>query len=120
MASNRKGKDRGGAPEKGALGRTRMNGWLLALIIAVVALVFGFRLYIQLRGEGDHPADASGRQDKMESDQVVFARYGGSASCGECHSEEFKSWAGSNHGLAERPIDAVRDRAAFEPPRSFR
>src|SRR5262249_2584366 len=28
-------------------------------------------------------------------------------------------WKGSHHGLAERPVQAGQDRAAFDPPRSF-
>lgn len=55
----------------------------------------------------------------LEPDPVVFARYAGSAACRECHLEQHGMWAGSNHGLAERPVDEGMDRAAFEPGSRF-
>ena len=49
----------------------------------------------------------------------VFAEYGGSASCRDCHAAAYDHWRASNHGLAERsPSDAL-DAAAFSPARSF-
>jgi len=49
----------------------------------------------------------------------VYADYGGSASCEECHAEEFAAWKHSNHGLAERELAAAMDDAAFIPERTF-
>ena len=46
--------------------------------------------------------------------------YAGSASCRECHAEAYDKWSKSNHGLAERPVEAGRDQAAFAPARTFR
>ncbi len=40
-------------------------------------------------------------------------RYAGSASCKDCHAREFEGWRTSHHGLAERPLRADLDRAAF-------
>lgn len=57
---------------------------------------------------------------RQTSDQVkVYATYGGSASCQECHEEIFDEWKTSNHGLAERQPAAEMDDAAFIPTRSF-
>lgn len=55
-----------------------------------------------------------------ESDAVVFARYGGSASCRECHARAFEAWAPSHHALAERLLNPALDREAFDPPRQIR
>jgi tetratricopeptide (TPR) repeat protein len=52
--------------------------------------------------------------------QQTFARYAGSESCRDCHAEEYALWEKSNHGLAERPVQPERDRAAFDPPQTFR
>ena len=48
------------------------------------------------------------------------AAYAGSASCRDCHKEAFAEWQNSHHGLAERPLDPSLDRAAFDPPHSFK
>jgi Flp pilus assembly protein TadD len=55
----------------------------------------------------------------LEGEQKVFAEYGGSPSCKECHEEQFRAWQNSNHGLAERVVEPGRDRSAFDPSRSF-
>lgn len=44
--------------------------------------------------------------------------YAGSASCRECHAEAYNLWAKSNHGLAERPVEAALDGVAFESAHS--
>src|ERR1035438_5096991 len=44
-------------------------------------------------------------------EQKVFAQYGGSESCKDCHAEEYDLWKKSNHGLAERLVQPGRDRA---------
>lgn len=51
---------------------------------------------------------------KLEDERVVFATYAGSASCQECHAEEYEQWQDSHHGRAERLVDAKTDGAAFE------
>lgn len=42
-----------------------------------------------------------------------------SASCRECHEEVFQAWAGTDHALANRPVDLKKDAealATFRPP----
>jgi tetratricopeptide (TPR) repeat protein len=56
----------------------------------------------------------------LAEQQAVFATYGGSASCRECHEEAFAAWERSNHGLAERAVSEAMDKPAFDPPRQFR
>jgi hypothetical protein len=51
-----------------------------------------------------HPAQI---QAKASSD------YAGSASCRECHREEYDQWANSHHGLAEQSADSNTCQAAF-------
>ena len=55
----------------------------------------------------------------MADEKQVFAQYGGSASCKECHREAYASWKNSNHGLAERQPAKAMDERAFQPPRTF-
>ena len=55
----------------------------------------------------------------LEPEAEVFSRYSGSQSCRGCHAAQFESWAKSNHGLAERNVDAALDTAAFSPERTF-
>ena len=43
-----------------------------------------------------------------------------SETCRECHQREYGLWASSHHVLAERPVRAEIDRAAFEPVRLFK
>jgi len=45
----------------------------------------------------------------------VYASYGGSASCAECHPQAYDDWKRSHHAKAQRPIVAVLDGEAFEP-----
>jgi tetratricopeptide (TPR) repeat protein len=50
----------------------------------------------------------------------VFAQYGGSESCKDCHAEEYRLWKDSHHGQAERPVQPGRDRADFDPRQTFK
>jgi Flp pilus assembly protein TadD len=54
------------------------------------------------------------------NDRSVFAAYGGSSSCKSCHEEEYRLWALSHHGLAERPINTNQDALAFAPTKPIR
>jgi hypothetical protein len=54
-----------------------------------------------------------------ESEKQICAAYGGSASCRECHEQEYQTWSGSHHALAERAPDAKLDDAAFVPSSTF-
>ena len=55
-----------------------------------------------------------------EAGGKLFAQYGGSESCKDCHAEEFRQWRESNHGLAERFIQPPMDETAFNPARTFK
>lgn len=65
------------------------------------------------------PATAE-KLSAAESDQVVYAAYGGSASCRECHAEAYENWAKSHHAWAERLPNPLMENAAFVPPRTFK
>lgn len=66
------------------------------------------------------PRESGLRQSfALENERQVYAAYGGSASCKECHAEAYEAWAKSHHGLAERLPEAKLDDAAFVPPGTF-
>jgi tetratricopeptide (TPR) repeat protein len=48
------------------------------------------------------------------------ARPPASVSCRQCHPVEYEAWRFSHHALAERPMDANIDQAAFIPPHAFK
>ncbi len=50
------------------------------------------------------PAAAPARKD-----------YAGSATCRGCHEAAYLAWEGSHHAQAERPLEFLRDRDAFDP-----
>lgn len=54
------------------------------------------------------------------SAEEIHASYAGSASCRECHKEQFKEWTGSHHQLAERPVSDDFDREAFDPQHTIK
>lgn len=41
----------------------------------------------------------------------------GADACVECHADAVEKWKKSHHGLANRPVSAAKDRAAFTPAR---
>ncbi len=55
----------------------------------------------------------------MPDEKNVFAHYGGSQSCRECHPDQFAKWKSSHHGLAERKTDPKLDDDAFVPTKTF-
>lgn len=73
-------------------------------------------------GPDPAPANPASRLTPLvpAPDREVFASHAGSESCKECHPEAFRHWSDSHHGLAERPVKASLDRAAFEPARGIR
>lgn len=97
----------------------------LVAVIAVLVCLAAVALWWPRGGGGViSGASRSGGGDVapawvIEPEGDVFARYAGSASCLECHATEHGAWHGSNHGLAERPVDESLDRTAFDPGRSF-
>ena len=57
---------------------------------------------------------------KLTGGDSIYAVYGGSASCRECHEEAFDNWAKSHHARAEREPNPLTEDAAFIPPETFR
>ena len=49
----------------------------------------------------------------------MYSTYGGSASCRECHAEQYEKWARSHHALAERLPEPAQEDPAFMPTRTF-
>jgi Flp pilus assembly protein TadD len=62
----------------------------------------------------------SGKNSNGAPGQSVYATYGGSASCRECHAEAYDDWAKSHHALAERSLNPLTENAAFVPSNSFK
>lgn len=90
--------------------------WVLyAAAFAVVAgLIWaGFRYTHPPEAEGATQAPVA-RQAVSKEDQALYATYGGSPSCKDCHEEAYKLWENSHHGLAERMMDPVLEAAAFQ------
>ncbi len=85
-----------------------------ALVIAVIAGMAAVAFAISKRGKSPHP-NATATQNETN----IYANYVGSASCGECHPDALKKWAGSHHAEAERLLQTNRDLAAFAPTREF-
>jgi tetratricopeptide (TPR) repeat protein len=54
-----------------------------------------------------------------ESEKQIYATYDGSASCRECHNQEYRAWSGSHHALAERALDGKLDNDALVPASTF-
>ena len=113
------------APERARRGaeqrRGRRRTWapglaVLCLGLAVAAILLARHWPVSF---SITPNTASAPSVRLEDEKAVFARYGGSPSCQNCHEEEFADWQASHHGLAERKLSADRDRRAFDPPRSF-
>lgn len=86
--------------------------WLAGLIFTGLATAAFY--FSRVRPANSNPTEAP-----PESDSQVYAAYGGSASCRECHAEAYELWAKSHHGLAERAPEAKLDSAAFIPTRTF-
>ena len=61
-----------------------------------------------------------GEKSFYPDEQKVFAQYGGSESCKDCHPEEYALWKKSNHGLAERLVQPARDQKSFDPAQTFK
>ena len=116
MKSRKQSRVEDRAPRPGGLGRA----WGVLLLVAVVA---GFG-WFWLSREGGHPAAGEVEPVRpvfsLPDEKQVYATYGGSASCRECHEEAFDGWSKSNHGLAERAVSAGMDQGSFDPGREFR
>jgi tetratricopeptide (TPR) repeat protein len=92
-------------------------GWAVAA--AIVAATVHWRSVRHAR-----PAAVVGltteAADPHQSDAQIFATYGGSTACRQCHVNEYQAWSQSHHGLAERNPDPALDGVAFEPSRAFK
>lgn len=69
---------------------------------------------------GPAAADSAAGKFTLADQTATLHAYGGSATCRECHAEEFSAWAGSHHALAEHAPVAAMDDAAFVPARTFK
>ena len=102
--------------------RSRSARRWLTLVSAVLAMLLAGGWWWQRRG-AETPSRLSEAKPAggpwVANEREVFAQYGGSASCRECHQEAFALWEKSNHALAERPVQSDPDRVAFNPPRPF-
>lgn len=87
----------------------------LALLLGALAVVV-FSWSKRTRNYTPVPvASNSVSPGTLEPEAAVFPHYAGAVSCRDCHAKEFASWAGSNHGMAERALDPALDHAAFDP-----
>src|SRR5258706_9148505 len=101
----------------------RSRALRLALAGGVLVVVFtGWWWWHQSRSKEKTgiPNVSNAATPLWEDERTVFAQYGHSTSCRDCHQEAFKLWGKSNHALAERPVEAERERVAFNPPRSIK
>lgn len=96
--------------------------WLLLLLLAVLLpILIRFRSApppSQPVSVSTSSSTAPTPNSPEAESNAVFSAYAGSASCRDCHQEEFELWQKSNHGLAERPVSLARDGAAFKPART--
>jgi len=111
------------SPAKQRTGRSRTAQLVWAgLVLGVILAGIVFLRHI-LPPSGSRPGDRATalpvENPLRPDDQAVFAQYGGSESCRQCHSEAFEDWKTSHHGLAERNIKPELDQRAFDPTRSF-
>ena len=90
-------------------------GLVLALVFLIAASIYFFQHPQKKPGLADNPGQTVAGSENAS----LYAAYGGSASCRECHEEAFKKWAGSHHALAERLPSPVQEDAAFFPSRTF-
>jgi len=98
--------------------------WGLYSVLFVIALAIGF---LSSRNGGEKsPASGEGESAAPPaivtgpSPEEIHAQYAGSASCRECHAEQFDEWQDSHHGLAERSISQALDAEAFKPTRTIK
>jgi tetratricopeptide (TPR) repeat protein len=86
--------------------------WILFFSLAV--LFMGAGIFFSSR-TGFFSRASAQSSPAPENEKQIYAAYGGSASCRECHETEFEGWSKSHHALAERLPDAKLDNAAFVP-----
>src|SRR5262249_35503847 len=96
--------------------------WLVSAGAAFITLVLivGVWLFHQFHATALAAEVSASSPHVTNDDRQIFAKYGGSESCKDCHRREYDLWSASNHGLAERNLRPEMDRKAFEPARSFK
>lgn len=95
----------------------------IGLVLLSVGGVLGWIWFLsngQNKSSAISFAGSNGGVFQLEDQAKVYAAYGGSASCRECHEEAYEAWRNSHHGLAERDPSAPMDDSAFVPERTFR
>ena len=94
--------------------------WTIAAVLCVmVVLVVLWRNRQATPSPATSSIQSAGGRFALDEPAAALRAYGGSASCRDCHAEEFAAWSGSHHALAERPPAAALEDAAFVPPRTF-
>jgi Flp pilus assembly protein TadD len=86
--------------------------WIILLPLAAL-LIGGAIFYFARTRSSDGISDT--KSPAPETEKQIYVAYAGSASCRECHEEEYAAWAKSHHALAERLPDAKLDTPAFVP-----
>jgi tetratricopeptide (TPR) repeat protein len=85
-------------------------------VVGLLALVCGAGAVWLVKRKSPAPAapvTSSEPPALIRNEKSVFAAYGGSESCRDCHKEAYDEWWKSNHGLAERPLSPAMDQHAF-------
>lgn len=94
-------------------------GIRMKLAVSVVLVAVGYYLFTKLPQKSPSAPLQPPNVFKVEAENVAYARYGGSASCKECHAEAYASWTRSHHGLAERSPGASLDDSSFIPSQTI-
>ena len=77
------------------------------------SILFGFYFFT--------PGEKKTEQGGISTTPLINAAvYAGSASCRDCHAQEFQLFTNSHHALAERPVDPQSDARFFAPSQSVK
>jgi len=87
-----------------------------ALFVGAFALGVTLVFWSSRREDAAVAKTSGPKSAATNSDEAIFATYGTSTTCKSCHEEAYANWEHSHHALAERKIDPILDRAAFNPP----
>jgi tetratricopeptide (TPR) repeat protein len=91
---------------------------VLAGLVVVASVVVTVGLLTRRGKPGNSaPTPPGPAYEQVKTDPTAYA---GSGSCRKCHKEASDQWQTSHHALAERRFEPGRDRAAFDPPQSFK
>ena len=101
---------------KSAKQPTRRKTLIFALVVAAFVLGVALVFWSQRRPDAGARKTIIATSTSTNSDTAIFATYGTSPTCKSCHEEAYQNWEKSHHALAERPMDEVLDKLAFDPP----